>query len=85
MKPLAFGCSLLLLLAATAAAEPLLRPNDRVAICGGGYSIYLEDYLLACQPIPGLDVAQFEWSAEIQRVCSRGSTPICFPSSRLSS
>ena len=63
MKRLALGCSFLFLLAATAKAEPLLRPNDRVAICGGGYSIYLEDYLLACQPIPGLDVAQFEWSA----------------------
>ncbi len=64
MKPIVFGYSLLLLLAATAAAEPLLRPNDRVAICGGGCSVYLEDYLLASQPVPGLDIAEFEWSAQ---------------------
>jgi hypothetical protein len=53
-----------LALVAAPAAEPLVRPNDRVAICGGGYSIYLEDYLLASQPLPGLDVAEFEWSAQ---------------------
>ncbi len=64
MKPPVFGYSLLLLLAATATAEPLLRPDDRVAICGGGYAVYLEDYLLACQSVPGLDVAEFEWSAQ---------------------
>jgi len=64
MKPVVVGYSVLLFLAATATAESLLRPNDRVAICGGGYAIYLEDYLLASQPIPGLDVADFEWSAQ---------------------
>ena len=55
--------------ALTAAADPLLQPNDRLAICGDGmtvgpgYSTYIEDYLLMNQPIPGLDVAQFGWSA----------------------
>jgi lysophospholipase L1-like esterase len=42
-------------------ADALLQPNDRLAICGdaftgAGYSIYLEDYLLLCQPTPGLDI-----------------------------
>ena len=64
MRHLALGCALLLLFVATAAAESLLRPNDRVALCGGGYSVYVEDYLLASQPIPGLDVAGFEWSSQ---------------------
>jgi hypothetical protein len=38
-------------------ADILLQPNDRVAIDGGDFSLYLEDYILACQPIPGLDVS----------------------------
>jgi hypothetical protein len=50
-------------------ADTVLRPNDRVAICGDiytaclGYSIYLEDYLLMCQPAPDLNVASFGWGA----------------------
>ena len=54
----------------TAMAEPILQPNDRVAICGDlvtgsvpSCSIYIEDYLLMSQVIAGLDVAQFSWSA----------------------
>ncbi|HEY3377342.1 MAG TPA: GDSL-type esterase/lipase family protein [Armatimonadota bacterium] len=47
----------LLLIAAALHAEPLLQPQDLVAICGDSitqqkiYSIYLEDYLLMCQPV----------------------------------
>ena len=61
--------SFLFCLGMTAAADPLLQPNDRLAICGDGmtadwgYSLYLEDYLLMDQPIAGLDIAQFGWMA----------------------
>ena len=57
MKRIVFGYAVLLLVAATAAAAPLLRPNDRLAMCGDrmtadlGYSVYVEDYLLMCQPV----------------------------------
>ena len=70
MKSLLLGCALLFLGAGTARAVPLLRPNDRLAICGdgmsgeGGYSTYLEDYLLMCQPVEGLEVAQFGWGGQ---------------------
>ena len=46
-------------------ADPVLRPNDVVAICGDSitqrkvYSIYIEDYLLMCQPVPGIRTVQF--------------------------
>ena len=29
-----------------------------------GYSAYVEDYLLACQPVAGVEVREFGWSAE---------------------
>ena len=45
-------------------ADPLLQPNDRVAICGDSISDYLEDYLLMAQPVAGLDIAQFNWVAQ---------------------
>jgi lysophospholipase L1-like esterase len=70
MRPLAFGWSLLFCLAATAAAGPVLRPDDRLAICGDsmtanlGYSVYIEDYLLASQPVAGLEVSQFGWGGQ---------------------
>lgn len=73
MRCIAFGYTVLLLVAATAAtsaAAPLLRPNDRLAICGDritadlGYSVHVEDYLLMCQPVEGLDVAQFGWGGQ---------------------
>jgi hypothetical protein len=62
-------CLALLLDAPLVRAELLVQPNDRLAICGDGmtnglgYSVYVEDYLLMNQPIAGLDVAQFGWSA----------------------
>jgi lysophospholipase L1-like esterase len=70
-KRLAWGHFLLGLFAATgavaAAAEPLIRAHDRLAICGDamtaqlGYSVYIEDYLLVSQPIEGIEVSQFGW------------------------
>jgi hypothetical protein len=44
-------------------ADLLLRPNDRVAICGEGYASFVEESLLMSQPVAGLDIAQFGWSA----------------------
>jgi lysophospholipase L1-like esterase len=49
----------------SARAELLLQPNDVVAIAGDSitqqkiYSVYIEDYLLMCQPAPGLSTLQF--------------------------
>ncbi len=69
IKTVVFGISLLLLLSAACAAEPLLRPHDRLAICGDlmtsglGYTVYVEDYLRMCQPGSDIDVAQFGWSS----------------------
>jgi hypothetical protein len=61
-------CLTLLFVSPLFGAELLLQPNDRVALCGNGLgdtpaSIYIETYLLATQPITGLDVAQFGWVA----------------------
>ncbi|HEY1784676.1 MAG TPA: GDSL-type esterase/lipase family protein [Pirellulales bacterium] len=71
---LVFGYSLLWLFTAAisvvAAAEPLIRSHDRLAICGDGmtaslgYSVYIEDYLLVSQPIAGIEVSQFGWHAQ---------------------
>lgn len=62
------------LLPPTAArAEPVLQPNDRVAICGDSiteakwYSLFIADYLLMCQPEKNLRVHQFGWSGEWAR------------------
>lgn len=64
MKTAVLGCCLAFLLGnSSLRADSLLQPNDRLAICGYDFSIYLEGYLLATQPTPGLDVAQFGWSA----------------------
>jgi hypothetical protein len=58
------------LLAGHAKAGLLLQPNDRVAFCGDGmtadlgYTVYVEDYLLGCQQVPGLVTAQFGWSTQ---------------------
>lgn len=64
-------------------AAPLIQPNDRLAICGDemtsslGYSIYIEDYLLMCQPIAGINISQFGWSAGTAQVfCSRLDTDV---------
>ena len=58
------SCVGILLFGPLLRAEMVLQPNDRIALCGNGFgdspaSIYVEGYLLATQPITGLDVAQF--------------------------
>jgi lysophospholipase L1-like esterase len=56
-----------------ASAETLLKPNDYVAIIGDSiteqklYSLYMEDYLLMCQPASGLRTTQFGWGGETAR------------------
>ena len=71
MKSHAFACSLTLLASSFAVhANPLIQPNDTLAICGDSitaehlYSAYMEDYLLMCAPTNGLNVVQFGWSGE---------------------
>ena len=55
---------------ATVAAETVLKPDDYVAIIGDSiteqrlYSLYMEDYLLMCQPAPNLRTTQFGWGGE---------------------
>jgi lysophospholipase L1-like esterase len=47
-----------------------LQAGDTVAICGDSiteqkqYSVFMEDYLLMCQPAPNLKAHQFGWSGE---------------------
>jgi lysophospholipase L1-like esterase len=47
-----------------------LEPSDRVAICGDSiteqkqYSVFIEQYLLACQPKAQLRAMQFGWGGE---------------------
>ena len=47
-----------------------LQAGDTVAICGDSiteqkqYSVFIEDYLLICQPAPDLKAHQFGWSGE---------------------
>jgi lysophospholipase L1-like esterase len=52
------------------AAGPALQQGDHVAVIGDSiteqrlYSMYIEDYLLMCQPAAGLRVTQFGWGGE---------------------
>lgn len=52
------------------AAEPILRADDRLAICGDSiteqrvYSVFVEDYLLMCRPAPRVTAVQFGWGGE---------------------
>jgi lysophospholipase L1-like esterase len=52
------------------AAESGLKPNDAIAICGDSiteqkqYSVFMEDYLLMCQPAADLSTCQFGWGGE---------------------
>ena len=55
---------------AVAGAEMALKPDDYVAIIGDSiteqklYSLYMEDYLLMCQPASNLRTTQFGWGGE---------------------
>ncbi|MCH5377972.1 MAG: GDSL-type esterase/lipase family protein, partial [Planctomycetes bacterium] len=52
------------------AADPVLEKGDYVAVIGDSiteqrlYSMYIEDYLLMCQPAPDLQATQFGWGGE---------------------
>src|SRR6476469_9090459 len=56
--------------AAATADERLVRSGDMVAVIGDSiteqkrYSVFIEDYLLMCQPADKLRVAQFGWGGE---------------------
>lgn len=60
---------LVVFLALSSSAESLL-PGDTVAICGDSiteqktYSVFIEDYLLMCQPVTNITSHQLGWSGE---------------------
>src|SRR5882757_532963 len=65
LAALVFGTS-----AMRTAVAAQLQAGDMVAICGDSiteqkqYSVFIEDYLLMCQPAPDLKAHQFGWSGE---------------------
>jgi hypothetical protein len=50
--------------------ELLVKPGDRVAVCGDasagdtGYATFIESYLLGVQQVPGIFSAQFGWATQ---------------------
>jgi len=64
------GFSLLLGGAFCPAAEHGLKDGDKVAIIGDSiteqkqYSVFMEEYLLACKPVQGIHTMQFGWGGE---------------------
>src|SRR6266705_389387 len=70
LRRLFVSLALLLLVANSHAADPKLQPGDSIAIVGDSiteqklYSVYMEDYLLMCQPAADLKTCQFGWSGE---------------------
>src|SRR4029079_1203731 len=59
-----------LICTAVATAKELVEPGDFIAVIGDSiteqkqYSVFIEDYLLMCQPAENLQVAQFGWGGE---------------------
>lgn len=55
---------------AVTAKEPVVESGDMIAVIGDSiteqkqYSVFVEDYLLMCQPADKLKVAQFGWGGE---------------------
>lgn len=53
-----------------ATAKELVEPGDTIAVIGDSiteqkqYSVFMEDYLLMCQPADKLQVSQFGWGGE---------------------
>jgi lysophospholipase L1-like esterase len=72
MRPVLFliSATFLFLAASKLNADPLVQPNDRLALCGDSitsehqYTAFMEMYLLMCQPTPGLDTMQLGWAGE---------------------
>lgn len=67
-----FVVPILLLLASVAMAQAQgLQANDFVAVCGDSiteqkqYSVFIEDYLLMCQPAAALRTMQAGWGGEV--------------------
>ena len=60
----------LCIFALRAATADTVRTGDNVAICGDSiteqkiYSVFIEDYLLMCEPVTNLKAHQFGWSGE---------------------
>jgi len=73
--PALICCFVLLTSSSTTYADFVMQPNDNLAIVGDSiteqhlYSAFIEDYLLMCQPTPGLSVCQFGWGGEDARAC----------------
>ena len=63
--------ALLLIAGGLSAPQEALRGKDFVAVCGDSiteqkqYSVYIEDYLLMCQPADRLRVMQAGWGGEV--------------------
>jgi lysophospholipase L1-like esterase len=70
MKRFAFVLCGLVLALGVGAAETGLKAGDLVAVCGDSiteqqqYSVFIEDYLLMCQPAASLRAIQFGWGGE---------------------
>src|SRR5262245_22332186 len=70
MKRLFALLTITLLLAFRLRVEQL-QPGDLVAICGDSiteqkqYSVFMQTYLIACQPKPDLRAMQFGWGGEV--------------------
>src|SRR5215471_16081559 len=62
--------SILVIAPAARGAESLLQNGDYVGVIGDSiteqklYSVFIEDYLLMCQPAADLRQTQFGWSGE---------------------
>jgi len=69
-RALVVACPLFALVNFAAAEAPVLKPGDHVAIIGDSiteqklYSLFMEDYLLMCQPESKLQATQFGWGGE---------------------
>lgn len=70
MKKKNFALAAIATLLMTTTAHAQLQPGDFVAICGDSiteqriHSVMIEAYLLACSPVPDLELTQFGWSGE---------------------
>src|SRR5580765_6464899 len=69
--------ALILCVLPCAFAEPILKPGDSLAVCGDSiteqklYSVFIEDYLLMCQPVSNVQTSQYGWGGETAEGFSR--------------
>jgi lysophospholipase L1-like esterase len=70
LRPLAAAFLSALLVVSRGSAAETLRTGDTVAVCGDSiteqklYSVFIEDYLLMCQPATSVRTVQIGWSGE---------------------